>query len=198
MWGEEDGRSGVGDDEGKLAHEAVQLGEREEQAREAEEAGAPNEWVNQPKTKRINQHWSEASRRQTVDKRVKKEIKINNDRTSSKVDWSRSSDNRSGRIRSRDWNRIWFIHYGSFTKPIIGNQVVPILYYGICAIRSNGTICLDDGVYDPVHLLVRRTAEGRRRGWRGGNQEGKEPWGRGQRAWDKAGVEDNDKGEFEE
>jgi len=60
-----------------------------------------------------------------------KRKKEKNDSTSSKIDWSGSSNRWIGRSRSRDWNRIRSIDYWIVTKPIIGSEKIPIHDYGI-------------------------------------------------------------------
>lgn len=78
------------------------------------------------------------------------------DSTSSKIDWSRSSNRRVGRSRSRNWNRIRGIHYRNVTKPIIGSKNVPIHDYGVRVDGSDCVVRIDDGVLDFVYVLIER------------------------------------------
>jgi hypothetical protein len=87
---------------------------------------------------------------------MKKE-KEEDDSTSSKIDWSRSRNRRFGRSRSRNWNRIRSIHYRNVTKPIIGSEKIPILYYGVRIDRSDCFVRIDDGVLDFVYILIELT-----------------------------------------
>ena len=90
------------------------------------------------------------------DQKEGKEKKRKNDSTSSKIDWSGSSNRWIGRGRSRDWNRIRSVDYWIVTKPIIGSEKIPIHDYGIRIDGSNCVVRIDDGILDFVHFLIER------------------------------------------
>lgn len=85
--------------------------------------------------------------------RVTKKRQNKNDSTSSEIGWSGSGDGGKGRSGSWNWDGVWGVHHWDVAEPIARTENVPILYYGVCIDGSDCIVCVDDGLFDLVHVL---------------------------------------------